>query len=376
MSSSLSRMRVVIDARPLSNPQAGGFRSYVRSLVQGLSEISEKDEILLYLDRPLPSDSPPLPRNMDVRVLHRSRLRTDLHIFRKQVRRDRPDLVHGTVNYLPLGLSVPTTVTIHDALELKRYPFITLRRDLRSRLMRLYWSQLTRLSARKASRIVTISDASAAAIGETLNLPSQRFHVVYNGISLPAPGDSAPRVDNRVLAISSPDRRKNLDVLFRALSEHRDRFAGQTPELHVICTSASSAAYAEDAVARYGVPQTTLLRDMDDAAMSACFAQATVFVWPSLLEGFGLPPLEAMAMGCPVLSSCAPAMPEILDDAPLYFDPTHADQLADQLAKFLQDSQLRRAASEKGRARAAQFTCRRMAEGTRDAWRSVVGEVR
>jgi glycosyltransferase involved in cell wall biosynthesis len=94
------------------------------------------------------------------------------------------------------------------------------------------------------------------------------------------------------------------------------------------------------------------------------------------LEGFGLPPLEAMATGCPVVSSSAPSMPEVLGDAPVYFDPDRPDALAEGLAALLAD----RAAPERaergrrGRERAAGFTCRRMAEQTREVWRRVVEE--
>src|SRR5688572_19506449 len=126
-------LRIVIDARPLSHPQAGGFRSYARSLVWGLAEVGGPEEILLYLDRPLPKEAPPLPPGMQTRILHPNRLRTDLLLFSRQVRRDKPDIVHGTMNYLPPRLPVPTTVTIHDAMGIKRYPFVFVSPNLRDR---------------------------------------------------------------------------------------------------------------------------------------------------------------------------------------------------------------------------------------------------
>src|SRR5262249_39484912 len=125
---SMSGLRVVLDARPLSHPQAGGFRAYVRSLLRGVGERFADGcpdvELLLYVDRPLPSEVvASLPANATVRVLSNSRLKADFSLFRSAVREDKPDLVHGTMNYVPQNLSVPTTVTIHDALGLKRYPW-------------------------------------------------------------------------------------------------------------------------------------------------------------------------------------------------------------------------------------------------------------
>ena len=91
-------VRVVVDARPLSHPQAGGFRSYVRGLVLGLAPLSDLD-ILLYLDRDVKLDG--LPENFKTRVLSPDRLKSDLTLFARQVRIDAPDLVHGTMNYVP-----------------------------------------------------------------------------------------------------------------------------------------------------------------------------------------------------------------------------------------------------------------------------------
>ena len=105
-------MRVALDARPLSHPQAGGFRSYVRGLVHGLAQIPDL-EVLLYLDRDPTSGS--IPEGFQTRVLSPDRLKTDLVLFEKQARIDRVDLIHGTMNYSPHPGRFPFAVTLHDA---------------------------------------------------------------------------------------------------------------------------------------------------------------------------------------------------------------------------------------------------------------------
>ncbi len=367
------RLRVVIDARPLSHPQVGGFRSYVRSLVQGLSEVGGEDEILLYLDRPLPEDAPPLAPNMSIRILDRNRLRTDFLLFRNQVRADRPDLVHGTTNCLPplLGLAVPTTVTVHDAMQIKRYPFMPRPKSLRAYLMGRYEATLTRISAKKARRIVTVSAASGQEIGATLKLPAERIVAVPNGILMSPPVTPVARSCDGVLALASTDLRKNFDLLLRTVAHKRGRFS-IPPRLQIVCTNETSARYVEEAGQRYGVGEIQILHRLSDEALTKAYAAAAVFVWPSRLEGFGMPPLEAMRMGCAVLSSSAPAMPEILGDAPLYFDPDSPDQLAEGLETFLSNPERRAEAGRRGRAHAAQFTCRRMAEQTVAVWKEAL----
>jgi glycosyltransferase involved in cell wall biosynthesis len=386
----MSRLRIVVDARPLSHPQVGGFRTYVRALVSGLAQISspDDDEILLYVDRPLSGDAPLLPPNITVRVLDRRRLRTDLWLFGRQVRLDQPDLVHGTTNCLPPGLphGIATTVTIHDALQLKRYPFVPVERKLRGRLMGAYEAFLTRQTARRARRVISVSRASADEVCGALRLAPERVRVVHNGIlpdggtdglKTPASTPAEQRSENVVLALASTDPRKNFEVLLRAFSQgHRAALAGRTVCLRIVCTNAQSAAYVQEAARRHDVrPDVmSLLVRPDDATLRACYVEAAVFVWPSVWEGFGIPPLEAMALGCPVVSSTAPAMPEVLGEAPVWFDPRCPDALAAALGALLGDAARRHELSSRGRAHAARFTCRAMAENTRAVWREATAE--
>ncbi len=363
-------MRVVLDARPLSHPQVGGFRSYIRSLVRGLAELDGVDEVLLYLDRPLPAGAGPLPPNMKVRVLDPDRLRSDFLLFRRQVCSDSPDLVHGTMNYLPPGIRVPATVTIHDALEIKRYPFVPVPKKPRGRLMRSYSAALTRASARKARRVVTVSAASAAEIAHTLPVAGPKIKVVHNGINLPAAA-SVPRSDDTVLALASTDPRKNMDLLLRAFSP-RERRPCPPARIQIVSSNRAARGHVEEAARRYGIEDVRLLHSLSDGELAACYAAAAVFVWPSRMEGFGLPPLEAMAGGCPVVSSSAPSMPEVLGDSPLWFAPDDPGQLAEGVAAFLRDPGLREEAGRRGKAHAARFTCRRMAEQTLAVWREAL----
>jgi glycosyltransferase involved in cell wall biosynthesis len=129
---------------------------------------------------------------------------------------------------------------------------------------------------------------------------------------------------------------------------------------------------AEAALAAHGITHFALLRGLGDAALSDRLARSAVFAFPSRMEGFGYPPLEAMQAGCAVAASAAPCMPEVLGNVPLYFHPNHPEELADRIAYLLANEQERAERGQRGQAHAAQYTPRRTAEETLNVWREAV----
>ena len=361
-----------------SHPQAGGFRTYVRALLRGLVERTEAGaaipKLLLYIDRPLTDAvTATLPAGSECRILSPSRMKADTVLFPKQLRADSPDVVFGTQNYLPTGLPTPSVITLHDAMGIKSYEWDkTTPRNLKERLINRYWYYLTVASNRKARRIITVSHGSKDEIRTVFkDLPDERFAVVYNGITLPAPQVRGPRDPNTLLCLASPDRRKNLALLYDALEKAPERFGKVFPTLRIVCTSPTTAARTEAILAKRGL-SAELLRGLDDQALSNAFAQASVFAWPSYLEGFGMPPLEMMMTGGAVISSNAVCMPEVLGDAPVYFSPDSPEGLADAARIVLENNAIRDERGKQGQERAASFTCRHMADETIAAWESAV----
>ena len=374
-----NNLLVALDARPLSHPQAGGFRTYVRALLTGIREQQSMGQsiprLLLYIDRALTAEALAcLPQGAETRLLSPSRLKTDWHLWNRQLRKDTPDIVFGTQNYLPLGLPIPSAIVLHDAMGIKSYTWDRhTPRNAKERLINRYWYYQTVASNRKARRILTVSQGSREEIRSVLSgIPETRFVVVYNGVTLPMPRYSGERDTNTLLCIASPDPRKNLALLYEALSKHRERFGTIALTLRIVCTSATTAARTESVLARYNL-QAELLRGLDDQALSDAFARASVFVWPSYLEGFGMPPLEMMLTGGAVASSNAVCMPEVLGEAPVYFAPDSPEALADAVRTLLETPGLIRERGEQGRLRAASFTCQRMAQETIQVWEQAAG---
>ena len=365
-----SRPRLVIDARPLTHPQPGGFRSHVRALTAGLKEtgFDNDADLIFYLDRPpTPEQLQLLPPAAAYRVLSPNRLKTDFQLFPAQIRRDAPDLVHGTVNYLPPNLAARTTLTLHDAFGLRpdlRGKF------LRQRLLETYWSWMSRASVRRAARMITVSRHAAEELAAALRMPESAITTVYNGLFLPAICPDTRRSTNEILAFASADLRKNAPVLYASYLAWRDK--GRP--LMTLITSDERTAKNLKRLTINEAPMVCILTRPDDEAIARLYARAAVFVFPSKAEGFGLPPLEAMALGCPVVSSSASAMPEILGDTPFYFDPNDSKELAARLREvFSYRSEELAARIARGKAHSATFTPRRMAEETAAVWREALG---
>nr|WP_246386033.1 glycosyltransferase family 1 protein [Armatimonas rosea] len=224
-----------------------------------------------------------------------------------------------------------------------------------------------RHSAQRATKTFTISHGAAQELASVLGGSPERFPIVPIGLTLPLPSAGVRHEKNSILAIAAPDARKNIEAVYDALP----LLADLAPTLKLVCTSARTAEVAEAEVARRGLKGVKLLRSLDNQALSDAYAGASVFVFPSRLEGFGLPPLEAMQAGTPVVASHALPMPEILGDAPLYFDPEQPTQLAQAVRRLLTDPAAWTEHARRGTVQASRYTLRAMAEGTLALWREV-----
>ena len=331
-----------------------------------------KPTLIFYIDRPLSiADAELLPAGAEVRVVGTSRVRADLQDIPRLLVRDSPDLVVGTTNYLPPRLTqgLPSVVTIHDAMGIKHYPWDKVARTPRERFVNRYWAWLTRRSAARARRVLTVSHGARAELLSTLHLPEGRVCVVYNGVIVSFLNPPPARDENSVLVIESPDPRKNAQTAYAALRNvasdlHRPL------RLRIVCNGERAVERVRARHALLDAPGLCVetITGVTDAGLHELYARSRVFVWPSRFEGFGLPPVEAMQNGCAVVSSSAPAMPEILGDVPLYAASDGIDAFASHIAVLLSDVGECEARSIAGRALAAKFTCRRMADETVAVW--------
>lgn len=283
----------------------------------------------------------------------------------------RADVLHGPHHALPLlptgGAAVATVHDITFDLLPRRY----------TPARRWYMRLITRIGLLRANRVIVPSRFVRAALVRRYAVAPERIAMVPEA---PPPGMEQVRDRERLAAVrarySLPERfilsvgtrepGKNRALLHEAVSGLRRR--GLSHRLVVVgrrgWLEADTDERNEDVLYTGYVP---------DADLAALYSLAEVFTFPSLLEGFGLPPLEALACGLPVISSQRPAMPEILGDAALYADPRRAEDWTDAIERLLTDRTLRESMIGRGLARAGRYSWERAARETIAVYAAAVG---
>lgn len=265
--------------------------------------------------------------------------------------RRRADGWFGPANLLPPALPRPMVVTIHD-LNFLAVP------GTYDRAYTRYAERAFRLSAQRATRIVTVSKASRDQVAALLGVDPGKVSVVYPGadhLATIAPaGSAAPGIPKRyALFVGQTEPHKNVGLLLEAWR------AGVPEDLHlVICgPPGRDDERLRDLGARPDLRDRVLFTGVvDDAGLARLYTDARLFVFPSLAEGFGFPPLEAMARGIPTAVSTAGSLPEVTDGGARLFDPHDAAGLATLVTRMATDSRLRGQLRARGRNVAARYT--------------------
>lgn len=290
--------------------------------------------------------------------------------MRRSARRIEPDIIHSPASFtrrFGSGFSKggKLILTVHD---------LSFMRDARwFRADRAaYYRTTIRRSVRQADRILVDSEATAIDLSELLNVDSGSIDVIPLGVDArfqPASKEEVRRVrqtyalpDTFCLYLGTLEPRKNIPRIIQAF----DRIAGECPHGLVIGGRDGwkfGAIYDAATASRFR-ERIYFTGFVDPKDLPALLSAAEIFVWPSLWEGFGLPPLEAMACATPVITSNTSSLPEVVGDAALTVTPEDLDAIADAMRSLLSDSALRDRLREQGLIRAREFTWKRTIELT------------
>jgi glycosyltransferase involved in cell wall biosynthesis len=364
-------VRVAIDATQVDNQTLGsGQFRYAVDLVDGLSR-DTRAEVTLLGSRPTPAAEfvpavqrgvryVAFPPHAGAGYYYRDVIRLSLWL-----RRQRPDVLHELHTNIPPLAPCPVVVTVHHYFE-DRALFA-------SRPYRYYLFAL-----RRASRVITVSDATKEDFAREFGIRRDRMQTIHHGLSksFQPPADRAER--SYVLSpynLSAPKNLASLIAAWPAIAERHPSLelvlygrAHVTPALEAEFERRLTATAHADRVRRTGV--------VSDRELSSLFAGATLFVFPSLVEGFGYPLLEAMAHGVCSIARNASAMKEIGGDAVCLVETTRPEEMAGAALDLLADPARRSDLGARARARAATFTIERMVEQTLECYASAARAAR
>lgn len=373
-------MRIGIDVRYLSHGLVGGINTFLKNLIPALVEESRgHHHLYLYADTKCPFDLTAagwtLPDHVTLRLLpyrsSLSSLRNDF-LLSRDMRQDGLDVYHfaGNYGFGPVGA---TALTIHDEINLMPLSEIIRGHPKKPKTiaMMTYLHAVTRVAARRADLIITISEYSKRRIAHHGTFAPNKIIVVHHG----CPADVKRITDSLALAkvrerlgLSKPfilaEAFKNPDVIVRAWralpakvrDSHQIVFFSRSPNVLPVVHEAVSAGWA-----RFFVRVTR-------ADLSALYSMAEAFVFPSWIEGFGMPLVEAMTCGAPVIASDRGAIPEVVGDAGLIMDAEDDKKLIEYLMRLFQHPEERERLRQLGFKRAELFTWQRAAQGYLEAY--------
>ena len=369
-------MRIGFDGTPLLG-QRSGVGHYTGRLLSHLVQQRPEWDYLLFSNRPFEPLEAELARTMPItNNFGLSRFIWMQLMLPRIIRKMQPDLCHFPNNTAPLCQNSPAVITIHDASL-----FLHSRHHPPSRLVAL--RLLLPYVARRATAVITVSHYARRDLMRVLQLPAEKVHVIYEA----APDGFQPLddpsqrhhiktrynlPDKFVLFVGTIEPRKNLKRLIGAMAKLRQR--GDETRLVLVGPNGWLInGSLEEEVERLGLKGAVQnLGYVPQADLPGIYSLATVFAFPSLYEGFGLPPLEAMACGTPVLTSQQSAMAEICGEAAYLVDPTQEEAIAEGLACLLADADQRDYLRRCGLARAQQYSWERTARETAVVYEKVL----
>jgi glycosyltransferase involved in cell wall biosynthesis len=374
-------MRIGIDGLPLLRPLTG-VGHYTFELAQALSSIAPTDEFqLLAPGAPLPAVAEKLNKGLEtnLRWVQSKRWRLNRYWWGAglplHLRRSSLDLFHGTNFEIPFWDRRPAVLTVHDLSSLL-HPDKHEKRLVRRARWRLP------LMVKSAAMIITPTESvkrelcgqfgvDPGKVAVTPEAPRSVFKRMEREKTLETRRRLGIR-DDFILFVGTIEPRKNLLTLARALDEIL-RTTPLSPQLVVAGKQGWLMNDLFSFIKEAGLGDHIRLTGyLDDEDLRALYSSCSVFVYPSLYEGFGLPPLEAMACGAPVISSQTPVMVETLGTAARLVNPDNVRELADAIVRLLEDKQAREELSQSGLERAGDFTWERTARSTLEVYKEAL----
>jgi glycosyltransferase involved in cell wall biosynthesis len=333
-------LKIALDATYSVGENLTGVGVYSRAILNGLAA-SHPEVRFRFCYRPhrlLRSFQSAIPNNASRRLLLKSSA-------------PKADLFHA-LNQRADSAHPRTVCTFHDLFVISG--------DYSTPNFRAKFTEQARAAAERSHRIIAVSQFTARQVEQLLGVDPRRIRVIHHGVAPPRDPPANARREQIILFVGALQRRKNIVRLVEAFE--------QLPRDWRLVLTGSYGFGAEEILARIAASarrsEIQVLGYVTDRVLADLFRRASIFAFPSLDEGFGMPLLDAMANGVPILTSNVSAMPEVAGDAALLVDPLDTDAIASGLNKLIHDSVLRTRLTQAGLERSKEFTWEKAVEKT------------
>jgi glycosyltransferase involved in cell wall biosynthesis len=370
-------MKIGINSPNIASGYLTGVEQYIISLIESLVKIDEKNRYTIYTDR---NFSFPRLGSQIFYIKTNSTLKRfiwDCLSSANRAHKDGLQLLHCTKSVLPLFLSCPGIITIYDLIFFHTPKYYSLH-------WRAYWKTVIELSAKRAVALVTISNSTAEDIVKFLHIPIEKIYVVYPGVDhdlfkYPLGSVYRENVLKKLGLVGSfiltgcvaLQSRKNIEGVLEAyyLCHKQNR---EMPKLVVVGPEGLGTDKIYKTCRKLGIGKyVTFTGYVDRNDLPFIYSAAEVFIYASFYEGFGLPILEAMACGCPVIASNIKPLIETAGGAALLVDPYNVQSISEGINRLLNDKCLRGDLIEKGLKRAEQFSWDKAARQTIEIYEKI-----
>jgi len=362
-------MKIGIAARGLDGQ--GGPKQYIESLLSALAKVNEKHELYYFYNSP--DFIGKYPKVKEIVLESSSKLFWDYYLIPKAVKTYEIDVILLPKNVLPFFINCKSIIVIHDLAyympKLNAYPFIDT----------TYMKSMIKSSAKRANHIIAISENTKKDIIKFTGIEEDKITVVYEAsdrkygqifdkTELDVVKTKYNLPEQFIFCCDSITPRKNTARLLAAFDLIKDKI----PHKLVLTGGVSWNSKKVNELVENMEESVMKLGYVSDEDMPLLYNLADLFVYPSLYEGFGLPPLEAMACGCPVITSNTSSIPEVVGDAEVMVDPDSIADLAKAMYEVLTDDELRENMSRKGLERAKNFSWETCANDTLDVLEEIM----
>lgn len=353
-------------------PRRVGSGEYCYQLLVNLHEIDKKNKYIIYLPQSPTADLPKESSSWHYKIVRPRKMWTLIGLSLEFLfRRSKPDVFFSPTHYLPVITPKNSVISILD-VSYVRFPELFKPADLRQLT---FW---TKFSVRKTRKIFTISQASKDDIIKEYGVSKDKVVVTYPGIKLKAQmsklkttAQSSSILDkygikkDYILFVGTLQPRKNVARLIEAFSMLNSNDKRINADLVIVGKKGWMYEEILAAPEKFGISdKVKFLHSVSDEDLPSFYKNALCFVLPSLYEGFGLPILEAMQNGCPVLTSDVSSLPEAGGDAALYFDPLDTNDIKEKMELMMNDKELKIKLIQKGNGQVKKFSWEKTARET------------